>query len=58
MRRLQPSDLHPKSHYHPSASGPLPPLRRQQPHMGFGRPGAASFSTVAVRYRCRATSLT
>ena len=41
-----------------SPSGPLPPLRRQQPHTGLGRPGAASFSTVAVRYGCRATSLT
>ena len=42
-----------------SPSGPLPPLRRQQPHTGLGRrPGAAAFSTVAVRYGCRATSLT
>ena len=34
MRRLQPSDLHPNYYYyyHPSASGPLAPLRRQQPH--------------------------
>ncbi len=41
-----------------SPSGPLPSLRRQQPHTGLGRPGAASFSTVAVRYGCRATSRT